>query len=194
MPLQTQQLYNATCLTGLPRWFNCKDSSRWCRRHRRHGFNPWVGKIPWRRERQPPPVLLPEKYHGQRSLAGYSPWGHWFGHKWACTHVFDWLFLKCPFKDFIGGDSFTVRSRGRYRDIPHPLCRHIHSLPGINIPQQKSELFFFSSFTFSLAGPQVAASSQLTLCIIPSLLPFVCFSCGSPTLCFVCLWSHRILY
>ena len=143
MPLQTQQLYNATCLTGLPRWFNCKDSSRWCRRHRRHGFNPWVGKIPWRRERQPPPVLLPEKYHGQRSLAGYSPWGHWFGHKWACTHVFDWLFLKCPFKDFIGGDSFTVRSRGRYRDLPHPLCRHIHSLPGINIPQQKSELFFF---------------------------------------------------
>ena len=59
------------------------------------------------------------------------------------THVFDWLFLKCPFKDFIGGDSFTVRSRGRYRDLPHPLCRHIHSLPGINIPQQKSELFFF---------------------------------------------------
>ena len=109
------------------------------------------------------------------------------------THVFDWLFLKCLFKDFIGGDSFTVRSKGRYRDLPHPLCLHIHSLPGINIPQQKSELSFFS-FTFSLACPQVAASSQLTLCIIPSLLPFICFSSGSPTLCFVCLWSHHILY
>ena len=43
---------------------------------RRHGFNPWVGNIPWRRKWQPTPVFLPEKFHGQRSLAGYSPWGH----------------------------------------------------------------------------------------------------------------------
>ena len=42
----------------------------------RCGFNPRVGKIPWRRKWQPIPVLLPEKSHGQRSLAGYSPWGH----------------------------------------------------------------------------------------------------------------------
>ena len=39
-------------------------------------FNPWVRKIPWRRKWQPTPVFLPEKSHGQRSLAGYSPWGH----------------------------------------------------------------------------------------------------------------------
>ena len=45
------------------------------RRHMRRGFNPRVGKIPWRRQRQPTPVLLPGKSHGQRSLAGYSPWG-----------------------------------------------------------------------------------------------------------------------
>ena len=38
-------------------------------------FDPWVGKIPWRRQWQPTPVLLPEEFHGQRSLAGYSPWG-----------------------------------------------------------------------------------------------------------------------
>ena len=69
-----QQLCNATCLTGLPRWFNCKEYSRWCRRHRRHGFNPWVGKIPWRREWQPSPSFLPGKSHGQRSLVGYSSW------------------------------------------------------------------------------------------------------------------------
>ena len=37
------------------------------------GFDPWVGKIPWRRERLPTPVFLPEESHGQRSLAGYSP-------------------------------------------------------------------------------------------------------------------------
>ena len=43
------------------------------RRHKRRGFNPWVGKIPWRRKWQPTPVFLSEKFHGQRSLAGYSP-------------------------------------------------------------------------------------------------------------------------
>ena len=38
-------------------------------------FNPWVGKIPWRRKWQPAPVFLPGKSHGWRSLVGYSPWG-----------------------------------------------------------------------------------------------------------------------
>ena len=37
------------------------------------GFDPWGGKIPWRRKWQPTPVLLPGKFHGLRSLVGYSP-------------------------------------------------------------------------------------------------------------------------
>ena len=41
----------------------------------RHGFNLWVRNIPWRRKWQPTPVFLPGKSNGQRSLAGYSPWG-----------------------------------------------------------------------------------------------------------------------
>ena len=41
----------------------------------RHGFNPWVRKMPWRRAWQPTPVFLPRECHGQRSLEGYSPWG-----------------------------------------------------------------------------------------------------------------------
>ena len=36
----------------------------------------WDGEIPWRREWQSIPVFLPGKFHGQRSLGGYSPWGH----------------------------------------------------------------------------------------------------------------------
>ena len=40
------------------------------------GFDPWVGKIPWRRKWQPSPVFLPGKSHGQRSLVGYCPLGH----------------------------------------------------------------------------------------------------------------------
>ena len=39
------------------------------------GFDPWVGKIPWRRKWQPTPVFWPGKSNGQRSLKGYSPWG-----------------------------------------------------------------------------------------------------------------------
>ena len=39
----------------------------------RRGFNPWVGKIPWKKKWQSAPVLLPGKSQGQRSLAGYSP-------------------------------------------------------------------------------------------------------------------------
>ena len=38
-------------------------------------FDPSAGKIPWRRKWHPTPVFLPGKSHGQRSLAGYSPWG-----------------------------------------------------------------------------------------------------------------------
>ena len=40
------------------------------------GFDPWVGKIPWRREWQLTPVFVPGESHRQRSLEGYSPWGH----------------------------------------------------------------------------------------------------------------------
>ena len=47
-----------------------------CRRWGRCGFNPWIRKIPWRRKWQSNPVLLPGESHGQRSLVGYSPWGH----------------------------------------------------------------------------------------------------------------------
>ena len=46
-----------------------------CRRCKRHGIDPGIGKIPWRRKWQPIPVFLPGKSHGRRSLEGYSPWG-----------------------------------------------------------------------------------------------------------------------
>ena len=43
---------------------------------KRCGFDPWVGKIPWRRSWQPTAVFLPGESYGPRSLLGYSPWGH----------------------------------------------------------------------------------------------------------------------
>ena len=68
------QLSNGTelkCESGLPWWLSGKEFTRQCRRHE---FNPWVGKIPWRRKWQPTPVVLPRRSQGQRSLVGYSPW------------------------------------------------------------------------------------------------------------------------
>ena len=55
---------------GLLRWLSGKESTCQCKRHRRPGFDPWVGKICWRRKWQPTPVCLPGESHGQRSLAG----------------------------------------------------------------------------------------------------------------------------
>ena len=52
-----------------------KEPTCQCIRHKRPGFDPWVRKILWRRKWQPAPLFLPGKSRGQRSLAGYSPWG-----------------------------------------------------------------------------------------------------------------------
>ena len=41
---------------------------------KRYGFNPWVGKVPWRRKWHPTPVLLPGESHEPKSLVGYSSW------------------------------------------------------------------------------------------------------------------------
>ena len=60
---------------GLPRWLSGKEFTCRCRRCRRWSFSPWVGKISWSRKWQPIPIFLPGKFHGQRSLVGYSPWG-----------------------------------------------------------------------------------------------------------------------
>ena len=55
--------------------FSGKESSCQCRRCRRWGFNLWVGKIPRNMKWQLTLIHLPEKFHRQRSLMGYSPWG-----------------------------------------------------------------------------------------------------------------------
>ena len=46
-----------------------------CKSQRRQRLDPWVRKIPWRRAWKPTTVFLPGESHGQRSLAGYGPWG-----------------------------------------------------------------------------------------------------------------------
>ena len=55
---------------GLPRWLSGKELTCQCRRRR---FDSWVRKIPWRKAWKSTPGFLPGEFHGQRSLAGYSP-------------------------------------------------------------------------------------------------------------------------
>ena len=68
MKFGNQCAYN----TGLPSWLSGKESAS---QFRRREFDPWVGKMLWRRKWLPTPVFLPEEPHGQRSLVGCSPWG-----------------------------------------------------------------------------------------------------------------------
>jgi len=65
----TEQLTYIRSRLGFPGGTRGKESACKCRRCKRGGFDPWVGKIPWRRKWQPTPVFLSGKSHGQRSLA-----------------------------------------------------------------------------------------------------------------------------
>ena len=69
-------MQQALIFTTLPDGTRCKESACQCRTCKRCSFSPYVGKIPGRREWQPTPVFLPGEFLRQRSLAGYSPWGH----------------------------------------------------------------------------------------------------------------------
>ena len=74
---------------------------------RKHRFDPWVRTIPWSKKRQPTPVVLPGKFHGQRILKNYSPWSckgldmteymHVHTHKHA--HSFIYWYHKFPMFD-----------------------------------------------------------------------------------------------
>ena len=69
-PLESSAILDLDVSNQFARWLRGKEST--CQR-RRHGFSPWVRKIPWRWKWQPTPIFLPGKSHGQKSLAGYSP-------------------------------------------------------------------------------------------------------------------------
>ena len=73
---RTRPTHSTVTHLGLSWWLR---QLRICLKYGRPGFDSWIGKIPWRRAWQPRgnPLQYPclENPHGQRSLAGYSPWG-----------------------------------------------------------------------------------------------------------------------
>ena len=87
--LDYESIYIWLPLSWLPRWQSDKEFSCQYRRYRKHGFNPWVRKMPWSGKWQPIPVLLPGKFHGQ-SLSYYihgimKSWTQLSMH--ACIHI-----------------------------------------------------------------------------------------------------------
>ena len=72
LPPRLPRTFTSLYKYSIPWWL------RWlriCLQCSKPGFDPWVRKIPWRREWQPTAIFLPGEFHGQRSLVGYSPWG-----------------------------------------------------------------------------------------------------------------------
>ena len=66
-------------------------------------FDPWVGKISWRRAWQPTPVFLPGESHGQKSLAGYSPWGRRESDRTEKTqYIFRYVYVPYLLHTFFG--------------------------------------------------------------------------------------------
>ena len=72
LPLPCQDVLISSTPGGYYWWCRCWRICLQCRTPR---FDPWVRKIPWRREWQPTPVLLPGESQGQRIRADCSPWG-----------------------------------------------------------------------------------------------------------------------
>ena len=83
---------------GLPRWLSGKEFTCQCRRCRRHGFNPWIRKIPWRRKWQPTPALLPGKFHGQQKPTSQSMGLQRVRYDWVSDHTHIYWGKKESFK------------------------------------------------------------------------------------------------
>ena len=83
--------------SGLLRWLSGKESTCQCRRC---WFNPCVWKIPWRSKWLSTSIFLPRKFHGQRGLTGYKPWGRKESDMTeqltpTNTHTHDYIKLYC---------------------------------------------------------------------------------------------------
>ena len=118
-----------------------KESTCQCRRRRRCGFNPWVGKIPWRRKWQLTSVFLPGKSHGQRSLAATVHGGH---------------------KE----SAMTKHTRTRAR--AHTHTQHISGKMGYFFPVSQGGIFLHSYRTkASLLGANALQAVLLELSSLP---------------------------
>ena len=113
-------------------------------------FNPWIGKIPWRRKGQLAPVFLPGKSHGQRSLVGYSPWGLRESDMTECTHTHkdDLHYRDCGGK-LCRNQKGSLRLRNLYAPEPMLHNRRSHCNGETQAPQLE-----WPSFVTTRESPQ----------------------------------------
>ena len=75
-------------LSNIPLCIGSLVAHRICLQYERPGFDPWVGKVPWRREWQLSLVISPREFHEQRSLVGLQSMGSQrAGNDWGTTHI-----------------------------------------------------------------------------------------------------------
>ena len=115
-------------------------------------MNPWVGKIPWRRQWLPTLVFLPGKSDGQRRLVGCSPWG-----RKSRTRL-KRLTLHFHFENF--GKAWSLLSPDKYADM-HPNTRRPHILILTCVITQ-------THFILTVGGSQIPLNSPAKETVIHS--------------------------
>ena len=114
--LESKDWINSQWASLLAQWWKiCLQ----CIRHRRHRFDPWVRKIPWRRAWQPTPVYLPGESCGLRRLMGYSPWGYEESDMTEATEHAQTHLIKCWHRIVL------LRLTGDSAPILDPLLAHV---------------------------------------------------------------------
>ena len=132
--------------------------SRICLQCRGPGFDPWLGKIPWRRELLPTPVFSPGEFHGQRSLAGYTPWGCRVGHNWVTnTFTFPSVYIFNITKILTVPEACTIII----------LVSHSWKFCWVNAGKGNSVVVLFSSDHFLHLLEDKQVSQRVVLLIIP---------------------------
>ena len=102
--------------TGFPGGSDSKQSVCQCRRP---GFNPWVKKIPWEGNGSLLQLFLPGESQGQKSLTGYSPWGHRVGHD-RTTFSF-WSFQVAQWIKYLSASTWDLGDMGSIPGQEDPL-------------------------------------------------------------------------
>ena len=116
-----EDCFKIKCNNRLSRLLSGKVSACQCSRHKRLGFSPWIGKMPWRRKWHPDPVFLPGKFHRQKPLAACSSWGLTGSAttEQLSTHTL-LLIIKPWFKNFKVSQMWKATDRSNSRRLaPH---------------------------------------------------------------------------
>ena len=117
--------YERDVSLGLLWWLSWLRIFLQCRRLR---FDPWLGKISWRKKWQPTPVFLPGKCHGQRSLEGYSPRGHKESTQLSNETTTNWIFDQIHPRFPLLSEKFII-NKNSHKSVKKTQLSIQHLLP-----------------------------------------------------------------